>query len=174
MANDFIFFILLLRPEWPLGKKTRGRGDLFRVIHLSFSAGASEHNEIIWGPSNYLTGRVKASRHEVRTDLRRAISANQGVLEIVRPCWRKKPLAKDICGVVEPVHTAVRSEGGGAVASERRKRHTLTDELSTALMRSGTRTRPVTSWPNAHPHPPTAASPSSSSLGRRSPRPASR
>jgi hypothetical protein len=49
MANDFIFFILLLRPEWPLGKKTRGRGDLFRVIHLSFSAGASEHNEIIWG-----------------------------------------------------------------------------------------------------------------------------
>jgi hypothetical protein len=39
--------ILLLRPEWPPGKKTRGRGDLFRVIHLSLSAGASEHNEIV-------------------------------------------------------------------------------------------------------------------------------
>jgi hypothetical protein len=47
MANDFIFFILLLRPEWPLGKKTRGRGDLFRIIHLSLGAGASKHNEIV-------------------------------------------------------------------------------------------------------------------------------
>jgi hypothetical protein len=36
-----------LRPEWPLGKKNRGRGDLFRVIYLRLSAGASEHNEIV-------------------------------------------------------------------------------------------------------------------------------
>jgi hypothetical protein len=54
MANDFIFFILLLRPEWPLGKKTRKRGDLFRIIHLSLGAGASKHNEIVMARSGII------------------------------------------------------------------------------------------------------------------------
>jgi hypothetical protein len=54
MANDFIFFILLLRPEWPLGKKTRGRGDLFQIIHLSLGAGASKHNEIVMARSQII------------------------------------------------------------------------------------------------------------------------
>jgi hypothetical protein len=42
MANDFIFSILLLRPEWPHGMMTNGPGDLFPVIHLNLGAGAFE------------------------------------------------------------------------------------------------------------------------------------
>jgi hypothetical protein len=42
MANDFIFSILLLRPEWPHAKMTDGPSNLFPVIHPNLSAGAFE------------------------------------------------------------------------------------------------------------------------------------
>jgi hypothetical protein len=82
--------------------------------------------------------------HEVRADLRRASSANRGVLEIARPCWRKRPLAKDICEGVEAVHTAVRIDD--MVDSAITARRSLASEPPCSWEQSLRRSRPL---PNA-------------------------